>query len=412
MIKTPLMKYFFMASAIQLLLVFVLNAQTGNPYIDIDFNDCQIQDIGQANVSLDVGGGPACGCGLEGDALYFDGIADYLTLDQDLSSLFGNDFTISFYIQIENDPNLALAVDLLSLQNECKRDSSFTLKYIPSIRECRFDIVKNLSRSTQINFELDEGRCWQHIVIVRDRFDYLVYLNGRLAGLEAAQTDYVFAPEARFSVCNSPCIGVSNDIRFEGGLEQLRIYDRALNELEIHGLDLYPDMILNNDTTLLLGESIQIRTGPECSDGFYWENTIDLDDGNSLTPVITPDNSETYRLYFQNGSCTSEDSIQIFVQNPDDLQCDELLLPNAFTPNGDELNDTFEISNKFIVEDVLSFDIYNRLGSRVFHGEDKTSAWDGSYLGRALNPGKFAYIVEYTCKGNQYQKRGIVTLIR
>jgi len=150
------------------LTALINNAQAQNPYIDIDFNNCQIQDLGQTNVVLETGGAPLCGCGLDGDALYFDGNSDYLAVAQDLSGLFGNDFTISFYVKIENDPGLAVAVDLLSLQKECKRDSSMTLKYIPSIRECRLDIVKSLSRNTQINFKLEEGRCWQHIVIVRD----------------------------------------------------------------------------------------------------------------------------------------------------------------------------------------------------------------------------------------------------
>jgi hypothetical protein len=216
-----------------------------SPYIDIDFDDCLIRDTGQQNIPVEVGGSPACGCGLEGDALYLDGNADYFSLAEDMSSFFGKDFTLSFYIQIDNDPFLSQSVDLLSYQKECKRDSSLTLKYIPSIRECRLDIVKSLSRNTQINFKLDEGRCWQHIVIVRDRFDYLVYLNGRLAGMESAQTDYVFSPAARFSVANSPCIGIS-DIRFTGAIDQLQLFNRALNELEIHGLDLFPDRILNN----------------------------------------------------------------------------------------------------------------------------------------------------------------------
>jgi len=393
------------------LTALINNAQAQNPYIDIDFNNCQIQDLGQTNVVLETGGAPLCGCGLDGDALYFDGNSDYLAVAQDLSGLFGNDFTISFYVKIENDPGLAVAVDLLSLQKECKRDSSMTLKYIPSIRECRLDIVKSLSRNTQINFKLEEGRCWQHIVIVRDHFDYLIYLNGKLAGSKAAETDYVFSPSARFSIANSPCVGQS-DVRLEGGIESLKIYNRALNELELHGLDLFPDMILNNDTTLLLGESLQIETGPNCANGFYWDNTDDLDDSNTLTPVITPTDSETYKLFFNNDACTSVDSIRIFIQDPNDLACDKLLLPNAFTPNGDDLNESFGISNKFIVDEIKSFDIYSRSGTRVFKGVDKKSTWDGNYQGRELNPAKYAYVIEYMCKGNSYQKRGIVNLIR
>jgi gliding motility-associated-like protein len=393
------------------LTAFSVQGQIGNPAIDINFNNCQIDDDGSSSVVLETGGSPLCECGLEGDALYLDGNQDYLSIAEDLSSLFGNDFTLSFYLKIENDPSLSMAVDILSLQKECKRDSSLTLKYIPSIRECRLDIVKSLARNTQINFTLDEGKCWQHIVIVRDYFTYYVYLNGRLAGSELAQTDYVFSPDARFSVANSPCLGLS-DIRFEGYIEELQIYNRALNEVEINGLDLYPDQILNQDTTLLLGESLEISTGPNCADAFYWNNTNDFNDPALLNPIITPQESGTYYLFFQNAACTSYDSISIYIQDPNALECGQLLLPNAFTPNNDNLNDILEISNKFIVEEILSFDIYNRSGSRVFHGDSKQSAWDGNYQGKALNPGKFAYVIEYLCDGEKYRKTGIVTLIR
>lgn len=400
---------------ISILIVLVLSttawAQTINPSIDIDFNNCVLEDIGAENVVLATGGSPICDCGVEGDALNFDGIDDYMEIESEVSSVFSRDFTLSFYVRIDNNPNLSGTVDLISLQKDCKRDSSFTLKYIPSIRECRLDIVKNLSRSTQINFKLDEGKCWQQIVVVRDRFDYLVYLNGRLAGQEAAATDYTFSPYATFAVSNSPCIGIS-DTRLQGAVEQLKVFNEALNELEIADLNLYPDVIMSNDTTLLLGESLQIEMGPSCANSFSWTNVADLDDAGSLTPIITPALSNTYYIYFNNGVCTSFDSIQIFIQDPNALNCDQLLLPNAFTPNKDNLNERFEISNKFIVDELISFDVYSRLGTRVFHGDSKQSSWDGSYQGTLLNPAKYAYIIEYVCAGNQYQKRGVVTLIR
>jgi len=402
------MKSIKLISNTLILLFITISVQAQTPFINVDFNNCQIQDAGVQNISLVSGGAPACDCGLDGDALYFDGNNDYLDFDADLSQIFGNDFTISFYLNITNTVGTA---DILSFQKECKRDSSFTLKYIPSIRECRFDIVKSLSRSTQLNFKLDEGRCWQHIIIMRENFDYFVYLNGRLVVNDAASTDYVFSTDSKLSIANSPCLGIT-DTRLQGALENFRVYDEALNDLEIQGLNLFPDMILNNDTTLLSGESLQIEMGPTCASSYYWQNTQDFDNATTLEPIISPETSTTYKIFFQHIGCTSVDSISLFVQNPEDLQCDKLLLPNAFTPNGDNLNERFEISNKFIVDEIKSFDVYSRLGSRVFHGEDKHSYWDGTWQGKLLNPAKYAYVVNYTCMEQEYQKRGVVTLIR
>jgi gliding motility-associated-like protein len=369
------------------------------------------QDSGKNGFAIETGGSPICGCGLDSDALFLDGVDDYVSILDDVSNIFNNNFTLSFYVKIENNPGASVAVDLFSLQKKCERDSSITLKYIPSIRECRLDIVKNLSRSTQMNFTLDEGKCWHHIVIVRDRYNYYIYVNERLVQSELAPTDYKFSPNATFSISNSPCLAV-NDIRLKGAIENFQIFDKALTDLEIPGLNLFPDVILNSDTTLLMGESLQIATGPTCANNFYWDNISEIDDNKSLTPVITPNASNTYRIYYQYYSCTSVDSISIYIQDPDDLDCEKLLLPNAFTPNDDDINDHFGISNKYLVDKVISFDIYSRIGTRVFHAESKQSFWDGSYLGEKLNPGKFGYMIEYECGGETYQKQGVVNLLR
>jgi gliding motility-associated-like protein len=376
--------------------------------INIHFDNCQIEDSGPQNLPLRVEGNPLCVCGLESDALFLDGVNDELIVEQDLSNVFNNDFTISFYVKIDNATG---SVDVLSFQKECKRDSSFTIKYIPSIKEIRLDIVKNLATSTQMQFTFDEENCWQHIVFVRDGFNYYTYLNGKLSFKESVPTDYVFSPDSRLMFGSSPCADINNE-RMAGVIESIDIWNKALNEIEIRTLDLFPDHIMNNDTTLLLGESLAIEIGPSCADNFYWLVTDDLDDAFSMEPVITPAESTVYYINFQNGFCTSYDSIRIFTLEPDEVACENLLLPNAFTPNGDNLNEKFGISNQFIVDELISFDIYNRQGTRVFHGKEKNSSWDGSYQGNYLNPGKFAWVIEYVCNGDEYQKQGIVNLIR
>ena len=57
------------------------------------------------------------------------------------------------------------------------------------------------------------------------------------------------------------------------------------------------------------------------------------------------------------------------------------LMPNAFTPNGDNVNDCYSIKNwRTILE--LDFGIYNRFGERVFHTADPNACWDGAYKGK------------------------------
>jgi gliding motility-associated-like protein len=113
-----------------------------------------------------------------------------------------------------------------------------------------------------------------------------------------------------------------------------------------------------------------------------------------------------------NDGCTSEDSIRITVIDPESIECGDILLPSAFTPNGDGLNDGFGISNIFATGDLLSLEVFDRWGNIVFRTNDVRGKWDGFYKGQAVNPGVFLYKVQYKCEGKENVKSGSVTVIR
>jgi gliding motility-associated-like protein len=75
-------------------------------------------------------------------------------------------------------------------------------------------------------------------------------------------------------------------------------------------------------------------------------------------------------------------------------------LPNAFTPNGDGLNDIFTGHGTFIME--YSICIYNRWGTEVFKSEDLEKGWDGKYNGQFCQSGVYYY--RLVVKGTQGKK--------
>jgi gliding motility-associated-like protein len=88
----------------------------------------------------------------------------------------------------------------------------------------------------------------------------------------------------------------------------------------------------------------------------------------------------------------------------------EVAVPNAFSPNGDGSNDILmvlgTISN-------LEFEIYNRWGQLVFKTTDQQQGWDGTFNGKAINSGVFAYRLSGTLpNGDAISKRGNITLIK
>ncbi|MES2621225.1 MAG: PKD domain-containing protein, partial [Bacteroidota bacterium] len=86
-------------------------------------------------------------------------------------------------------------------------------------------------------------------------------------------------------------------------------------------------------------------------------------------------------------------------------------VPNAFTPNGDGINDVVKIEGKGIVE--LVFRIYNRWGEKVFETRDKNMGWDGIYKGTLQEMDVFTYAADATLiNGEQVMLKGNITLLR
>ncbi|MDH3649319.1 MAG: gliding motility-associated C-terminal domain-containing protein, partial [Saprospiraceae bacterium] len=85
---------------------------------------------------------------------------------------------------------------------------------------------------------------------------------------------------------------------------------------------------------------------------------------------------------------------------------------NAFTPNGDGINDFFYISNPGVSRIGL-VQVFNRWGELVFETTGTQQLWDGTHRGVDVNPGVFMYIIEAICvDGDQMFIPGNVTVVR
>lgn len=72
--------------------------------------------------------------------------------------------------------------------------------------------------------------------------------------------------------------------------------------------------------------------------------------------------------------------------------CDDIHLPNTFTPNGDGINDTWVIAG--LEGDASSMvRVYNRYGKLVFQSSGYTTPWDGTFEGKKLSPGVYYYVI-------------------
>lgn len=85
--------------------------------------------------------------------------------------------------------------------------------------------------------------------------------------------------------------------------------------------------------------------------------------------------------------------------------------PNAFTPNGDELNDIFYVSGQFIAE--FEMKIYNRWGELMFTSNDPLIGWDGSSRGNVMPEGTYVFFAKITdLAGRTFERTGSILLLK
>ncbi len=119
----------------------------------------------------------------------------------------------------------------------------------------------------------------------------------------------------------------------------------------------------------------------------------------TFTISLTITNEET--------GCASTDSSQTVTISDSALE-----FPNAFTPNGDGVNDMFLPSFRSLKKYKLT--VYNRWGRRVFETSDPSDGWDGTTNGNKCAAGTYYYVAsgEGYERGTSFNRKGSVTLIR
>lgn len=142
------------------------------------------------------------------------------------------------------------------------------------------------------------------------------------------------------------------------------------------------------------GQSTQLRPLVETNStaiNFDWSPPIGLDNPMDAMPVASPEITTIYKLKINSpAGCTAEDSIKVIV-------IDQLYIPDAFSPNGDGINDNLIIQHG--QELIKSVRVYDRWGEVVFNEAGYDIPWDGRLRDQRVPNGAYAYLI-VTDKGN------------
>ena len=372
------------------------------------FDDCDMSDNGSSALDGEIIGSPLCGCGLVGNSFRFDGDNDALQIPNQVIEILSGNFTIDFYVSVEPESQI---MDIISFRATCGLDSLLTIKYLPLTQEILVELAKNASSFRTIRGRINRDLCWNRITLNRSDLRYTLYIDNQRVGVVDMPEEVPFNPQSQYLIGNSPCSG-SAVSGLKGRIDELRISSRPVGGVELSQSYLYPDQIINRDTTIFEGGEVFVSLGASCTQSFSWNITDGIEDPAAGPTFIRPEETTTYRLSFNDGFCTTTDTIRIYVVSTDDIECASLLLPNAFTPNGDNLNDVIGISNTFIVEDIIDFRILDRSGSVLFTSMDKNAKWDGTFKGNPMPPAVYIYQITYRCQGNEFHRTGSFAMIK
>ncbi len=139
------------------------------------------------------------------------------------------------------------------------------------------------------------------------------------------------------------------------------------------------------------------------ADEVLWEN------GSHDLEIQLPEGTYAYQLTDSAG-CLRSDTIEVFVDPAAD---DLVFVPNAFSPNGDGINDLFSMAGAEREEYRLQ--IFDRWGELIHQSEDPSASWDGTVNGEVVPVGVYVYLLNYrdTCGSTGRQRRsGHVMVVR
>lgn len=221
-------------------------------------------------------------------------------------------------------------------------------------------------------------------------FDW--YLNGNLIGStldsmfvysNLANNDLVTAKVSCFNQCRDTL--TSNALNFT-------VFDFLV--------DAGPNL------TIQRGGSIQLQ-GQTSETTISWSPSYNMSNSSVISPVVNPAETTTYFLTVDNGTCSITDEMIVFVE-------DGLEIPNTFSPNGDGINDTWDILGIDEFPD-CNIQIFTRWGQLVYQttGYSKEKRWDGnSKSGREMATGAYFYVINLRDDAYEEPIKGTVSLIR
>ena len=215
---------------------------------------------------------------------------------------------------------------------------------------------------------------------------------------------------------------------FTGKVDDVHLYNRPLTAAEVKALfdgsSVSPVTITADKSTPCGGDKIIFTANGASGTAKYQWKVNGVNNGTQTTSKIfsydSPTKTADYQvkisvdvtdedICFPQKPATVDKTITIkFCASPIPNTGNKILIPNAFSPNGDGLNDTWEIFSVIGNPDVI-VEIYDRWGELIFYSKGYSEPWNGIYKDKPVMEGTYAYVVR---TDNETVLRGTILVVR
>jgi gliding motility-associated-like protein len=156
-----------------------------------------------------------------------------------------------------------------------------------------------------------------------------------------------------------------------------------------------------------VGQAINFTDQSQNSSAWYWDfgNNADTSIVQNPSYTYSQNGSYTITLIASNGSCSDTAAYQF------EITGSPVIVPTAFSPNGDNLNDVFRIGGGPFK--MYELRIFNEWGQQIFFSDAQANGWDGRYKAKDQPAGPYVYIfVGTTYKDEEIKLHGEIAITR
>lgn len=148
-----------------------------------------------------------------------------------------------------------------------------------------------------------------------------------------------------------------------------------------------PTAHAGDDQIIAHGKTAQLNGSYSgIADTWYWTPAAILSNAGILSPYTSPEEPTQFTLHVTNPCGTTTDDVWIEVVR-------DIIVPNAFSPNGDGIHDTWQIPELQLYPNT-EVSVFGRFGARVFFSKGYSKPWDGTYNNKKVPAGTYYYLID------------------